>query len=478
MAKSQAMKCALAVLGVLLVAAGCGDNSPAVTPDAAPTDLLGKLRALPGVTAEVRPTDKAGYTYYVLHFTQPVDHDATGGPTFQQEVSLLHRDEAAPMIVQTSGYWDYYLDSPVELTNLLAANQISIEHRYFAESRPVPTDWSKLTIAQMAADEHAIIAALHTIYSGKFLTTGGSKGGMTAVYHRRFYPDDVAGTVPYVAPLSFGAPDLRYAGFLDTLGTTGCRQQVRDVATEMLANRRAALLARAQDQAATDGRAYTRIAIGPAVESAIVSLEWTFWQYYGANVCGQVPATTATDDTMWSFLDNISPVSDNADDSVAQFDAYYYQAYVQLGYPDGGAAYLDSYLMYSDADYDGALPTAIPAYDGGTAMHDIDTWVQNEGDRLLFIYGEWDPWSGGEFELGQAADSLRLVQAHGTHGSRISRLADADRLAVYAKLEAWTGVPPIPPAQPRSRPELGVERHEPRVPPAIVRALRARGRRG
>jgi hypothetical protein len=50
------------------------------------------------------------------------------------------------------GYSDYYRDSPVQLTRLLSANQISIEHRFFAESRPNPVDWSKLTIQQMAAD--------------------------------------------------------------------------------------------------------------------------------------------------------------------------------------------------------------------------------------------------------------------------------------------------------------------------------------
>lgn len=477
MAKCRVMKRALIAAAALvpwLVGLGaCGDDATMAAPDAGPTDLLGKLNALPGVTAVVRPTDAAGYTYYVLHFTQPVDHDAPAGPTFQQEVSLLHKDEAAPMIVQTSGYWDYYLDSPVEVTNLLAGNQISIEHRFFAESRPSPADWSKLTIEQMAADEHAIITALKTIYGGAFITTGASKGGMTAVYHRRFYPDDVAGTVPYVAPLSFGAPDLRYASFLDTLGPAACRQAVRDVAKEMLSNRRAALLSRAQDQAATNSLVYSRIAIGPAVESSIVSLEWTFWQYYGANVCPQVPAVTANDQVMWSFLDSISPVSDNADDSVAQFDAYYYQAYSQLGYPDGGAAYLDPYLMYTDADYAMSLPTEMPTYDGGTAMHDIDTWVQQEGSRLLFIYGEWDPWTGGEFALGTASDSLRLVQSHGTHGSRISRLADPDRLAAYAKLEAWTGVTPVAPTANLTR----SEHRDPRVPPAIVRALRARAAR-
>ncbi len=458
------------VFVALAVLACCGDGSP--SPDAGPSDLLGKLRALPGVTADRAVTERSGYSYYVLHFTQPVDHDVPDGATFQQEVSLLHRDEAAPMIVQTSGYWDYYLDSPVELAGLLAGNQISIEHRFFAGSRPQPADWSKLTIAQMAADQHAIIRALRTIYPGKFITTGGSKGGMTAVYHRRFYPDDVDGTVPYVAPLSFGAPDLRYTAFVDTVGPPACRQAVRDVAKEMLANRRAVLLSRAQTEAVADSDSYTRVELGAAVESSIVSLEWAFWQYHGVTACSQVPTVTASDDALWQFLDLISPPSDSDDAQLDAFDAYYYQAYAQLGYPDSGAAYLDPYLMYTDADYLRALPTPEPpTYDAGAAMHDIDDWVQREGDRLLFVYGEWDPWTGGTFELGGAADSLRLIQAQGTHGSRLTRLADADRDAAFAKLAAWTGVTPSVPMPPSAR-GAPAERLEPRVPPVIFRAMR------
>jgi hypothetical protein len=464
----------LALLAAVVAFAACGDNlHPA--PDAPSAHgLVAQLGALPGVTAVETPTQTAGFTYIVLHFTQPVDHDDPDGPTFQQEVSLLHRDTGAPMIVHTSGYWDYYRDSPVELTRLLLANQISIEHRFFAGSRPNPADWSKLTIRQMAADEHAIISALHTIYGGAFVTTGGSKGGMTAIYHRRFYPDDVAGTVPYVAPISFGAPDLRYTAFLDTVGPPACRQAVRDVAKEMLQNRRAAIEARAQAQAdsTTEPHSYTRILLRPAVESSIVSLEWSFWQYYGVNFCPSVPLTTDTDDNLWNFLDQISPVTDNDDVQVAEFDAYYYQAYFQLGFPDSATPYLTPYLMFGDADYASSLPTAVPTYDAGVAMHDIDDWVQQQGNRLLFIYGEWDPWSGGKFELGQATDSLRLVQASGTHGSRITRLSDVDRDSAFAKLTAWTGVAPTPPPAMN----LGLEHEpreprEPRIPPAIVRAL-------
>jgi hypothetical protein len=456
------------VAAVFLVA--CGDDIKPDTPEPQPEDFVEMLQALPGVhDASQQPTQNANFTYYVVHFEQPVDHEDPNSPTFLQEVSLLHRDLDAPMVVWTSGYWDYYLDRDTELTQLLLGNQISIEHRFFAGSRPENPDWSKLTIAQMAADEHAIISAFRRMYPGAFLTSGGSKGGMTAVYHRRFYPEDVEGTVPYVAPISFGAPDPRYEPFLDTLGPQSCRQAVRDLAIEMLANRRTTLIQRTNNQAVAQNLLYTRIPVGPAVESAIVSLEWSFWQYYGVNYCPMVPATTATDDQMFKFLDDVSPPSDNSDDRIGAFDAYYYQAYYQLGYPDGGAAYLDSYLMYMDSDYNGALPTALPAYDGGAAMNDIDQFVREDGDRLLFVYGEWDPWTGGEFELGNATDSLRLVQPQGTHGSRISRLSDADRDAAFAKLEAWTGVTPIIAARVAAR-----EVEAPRVPPALRLALRSR----
>jgi hypothetical protein len=443
----------------------CGDGE---TPSE-PGDIEGKLAELEGVTVTPASTDREGYKFFVLQFEQPVDHADPGGAKFQQRVSLMHKDETSPMVVLTSGYWDYYTDNLFELTNLIGANQISVEHRYFGESRPEPADWSKLTIEQMANDQHRIIEALRTIYPGAFVTTGGSKGGMTAIYHRRFFPDDVDATVPYVAPISFGAPDLRYVPFLDTLGPPACRQALRDFAVELLQNRRAMVTTRAQEQAARNMYTYERVPLGPAVEGSIASVEWAFWQYAGVQFCPDVPATTASDDEAWDFLDAVSPVSDNADHRIEQFDAYYYQAYAQLGFPDGGAAYLDPYLMYTDADYLDALPTAQPAYDDGAAMRDIDAFVKERGNRLLFVYGEWDPWTGGPFELGNATDSLKLVQPQGSHSARLARLAPADRDAAFAKIEAWTGVRP---SLPQQAVYIAPPR-EPRVPPVMLRALRA-----
>jgi hypothetical protein len=461
------------VLGGLIVAAaiagyGCGgDPEPqGLSPD----QLLEQLRALPGVTADMAPTEQANYQYYVLHFTQPIDHNDPSQGTFQQEVSLLHRSDAAPvpMIVQTSGYFDYNLDRPVELTALLGANQVSIEHRYFGQSRPVPTDWAKLTIAQMAADEHAIITALRGIYHGAFVTTGGSKGGMTAVYHRRFYPDDVEGTVAYVAPLTFGTDDTRYRDFIETLGPASCRQAVRDVAVEMLAHRRDAMLARAQMQ---PSHTYTRVELGPALEAAMVSLEWSFWQYAGVDACGSVPLVTASDDELFAFLDEVSPVSDCDDRELARFESYIYQSYAELGFPDGGTDYLNSYKQYSEEDYDGELPTKEPMLNQD-AMRDIDDYVEHHGEHLLFIYGEWDPWTAGKFPLGDAVDSEVLIQPQGTHSARITKLEDSDRDLAFTMLKAWTGVSPVMPLvrRPGSEAAGGRESDEMlrRMPPLLV----------
>jgi hypothetical protein len=276
-----------------------------------------------------------------------------------------------------------------------------------------------------------------------------------------------------VAPISFGAPDARYTPFLDTIGPPACRQAIRDLATEMLRDRRAAFEAKAMAQAqdASDPHSYTRIPLGPAVEGSILSLEWAFWQYLGAGFCASLPAVDDSDDELWDFLEDTSPVSDNDDEQIGFFDAYYYQAYSQLGYPDSATPYLDAFTMYTDADYAGALPTAEPPYDGGVAMRDIDDWVKTQGNRLLFIYGQWDPWTAGKFDLGQATDSLVLVKPSGAHNSSISRLATADRDAAFAKLAAWTGVTPQVLTGATAR---EIEPRLPRVPPAIVRALSSR----
>jgi hypothetical protein len=453
---------------VLLVAAlgGCGgdgdgggDDGGDDVPDG---DLAEVLAAIPGMSVTEEEVDPP-YRFFRLVYQQPVDHDDPDGPTFGQRMTLVHRDAEAPMVLHTGGYHLYEDPFLSELAVVLDGNQVHVEQRFFGPSRPDPADWSKLTIEQAAADHHRIVQALAPLYPGAWLSTGASKGGMTSIFHRRFYPDDVDATVPYVAPISFGAPDDRYEPFLAAVGDESCHTAVEDYQREMLA-RREVMQGRLEAWAAEREYTYERLGgIANAFEDSVVEFEWGYWQYLGDEWCQYLPAADAPDDDLWSFHADYAGALDYLDDeAIADYEPYYYQSETQLGYPSSPTAHIDDLLVTQDEPRD-YLPADAPIEFDPASMEDIASWVASDAERMLFIYGEWDPWTGGAFDLGDAADSFEYVMPRGTHGSRILTLDEPDRAAAFAALERWTGVTPVVPEQGRRRRGLPPE-PAPRAP--------------
>jgi hypothetical protein len=423
----------------------CPDAAPG--PDAAPpTDLRDRLAALPGVTVTEPGSSTPGVRLFALALTQPVDHAAPGGASFQQHLTLRHRSGDAPLVLVTEGYYDAWGETPAELTVLLEANQLVVEHRFFGASVPDPMAWEHLTIAQAAADHHRVVEALRPLYPAAWISTGYSKGGMTAVFQRRFYPDDVEGTVAYVAPISYGVPDPRYLDFLATVDPSGCRDAVRSVQVEVL-TRRSAMLARAQAEALSWGLSLQRIGgVDHALEAILLDLPFAFWQYAGVAACPGVPLATSPDDLLWSFVSDHLPLDWAADDSVDTFAPYYYQAHAELGYPAVATEHLGGLLLTDATSLEaGPLPPGTaPAFDA-SAMPDVADWVATQATRLMFVYGENDPWTAGAFVLGEAQDAYLFVAPQGTHAADLSAVPAGDRGLAYAALASWTGVPLPPP---------------------------------
>jgi hypothetical protein len=424
---------------VLLATTACGADDDTGDEGAPAGDLLEALQAIPGMMAVEEPVDSDLHRFFRLEYEQPVDHGDPDGPRFVQRMTLLHIDRNAPLVLHTTGY--HLIEQPfrAEVTELLDSNQLHVEQRFFAPSRPDPADWSKLRIAQAAADHHRITLAISPLYPGAWLSTGASKGGMTSIYHRRFYPDDVDGTVAYVAPLSFGAPDDRYAPFFDSGGDAGCQGALEDMQRELL-ERRGAMLERMSLFAETGGHSFERAGgQGAAFEDSVLELSWGFWQYYGVEVCELLPDTSAVDDELWEMHVALGALDYYSDADIEAFLPYYYQTEVELGYPGLVDDHLAELLETQELERD-YLPAGVTVtYDPG-AMEDIDSWVQSEGERLLFIYGEHDPWTGGAFELGGAEDSYRLTAPGRNHGAGIRDLVAADQEIALGALERWTGV--------------------------------------
>ena len=447
----------------LLFAVGCGGDDD---DGEVPADILDFLESVPGMTVREEPLDGGSdYRFFRLEYEQPADHDAPDGVTFRQRMTLLHADADAPLVLHTSGYYAYDEPFLAELTYLVGGNQLHVEQRFFEPSRPEPADWSLLTIAQAAADHHRISEAMAPYYVGPWLATGASKGGMTSVYHRRFYPEDVTATVAYVAPISHGAPDDSYQPFFDQVGSEECRAALADYQREML-SRREAMVDRMAAFGADNGITFERLAgVEGALEDSVIEFPWGFWQYADQANCADVPPTSATDDQLFAFHAELGDLAFYGDQEIEEYVPYFYQSETELGYPSLPTANIDDLLETQDLERD-YLPAGVTAsYDPG-AMDDIDAWVQSEGDRLLFVYGESDPWTAGAFDLGDATDSFLYVAPGLNHSASIADLTADDQAGALDALERWTGVAPADPSRraaaarlpPEPRPRLRLHR--------------------
>lgn len=412
--------------------------TPATRVTAVGPDIFDRIRDVPGVVSVVEESSNIpGTRFFQIEFEQPVDHAIPAGPKFRQRVTILHRDVTAPTVLEINGYYVIPSSVQYELTALLQANQIHVEHRYFVPSRPEPVEWRLLNIAQSAADHHAIVAAFRPIYSGKWVSSGASKGGMASVYHRFFYPGDVDATVPYVAPSSHGTQDPRYVAFVAGLGSTNCRNRL--VKFQRRALKKRAKLVRFMGDLSFDILGKDR-----AIEFAILEMPFIFWQYNNAELCNEIPGANASARQIYNFLDRVVFVNSYSDDALTYFEAYFYQSATELGGPAVGEAGLEDLLRYPGQDGPEILPPlGVEKPFDPTVMPMIERFVLEEAERVLFIYGENDPWSTNAFAVGADNDSYRLFVTgrDGNHNSEIEDLSDADRSFALGKLGEWLNVP-------------------------------------
>lgn len=452
----------LACLLLLGTLAAC-DDEPLPPAD----DIVERLRRIEGLTVTERPLAEvpAGYRFFVLEYEQPADHQHPEGPRFRQRMTLLHTSDSAPMVLHTGGYYVSLRPARSEPARLLEANQLSVEHRFFLPSRPEPANWEHLTIRQSAEDFHRIVTAFKPLYPGRWVSTGGSKGGMTMVFFRRFFPSDVDATVAYVAPLS-ERDDARYLPFQETVGDAACRERLMAFQRAIL-ERREEVLARLDALAAREGYTFEHLGRDMALEHAAIEAYFAFWQYGNPATCeARIPPPTAPAEQLLAALHDVVDMGMFSDSGLAAYGPYYHQAATQLGYPRPFEAPLAGLLRYPGTDIaETYVPRVAPFTWDAEAMPDIANWVAREGERLLFIYGEFDPWTAGAYELGDARDSYRFTVPGGNHGARIEQLPEPARSQAIQLLRGWAQRLSLPVRPLVLRPELPEEEFGPHLPP-------------
>jgi hypothetical protein len=376
---------------------------------------------------------------YLVRITQPVDHKRPEAGTFTQRVVVCHVGLDRPTIVVTEGYGGNYALSPRyqdELSRLLEANVIVAEHRYFLESTPEPLNWDYLTAENSAFDLHHIVTTFQTLYAGQWVSTGISKGGQTSMIYRAFFPDDVNFSVPYVAPLCRGVEDGRHEGFLRKVGTKAERRKIEDFQLEIL--KRKATLIPKLETFCREKQLTFRIPIAEVLDYCVLEYSFAFWQW-GTPVSA-IPSLESEDELLFKHLIDISGPDYFAENQPN--GSFFVQAARELGYYGYDVRPFRKYLTIKSAQGYLAklmLPSSTGTIDFKPALYEkIYHFLRDEDPRMIYIYGESDPWSAAHVPIfKKKQNSHYFFQPRGNHRTRISNMPEKMKEQIVKQMDEW-----------------------------------------
>lgn len=409
-----------------------------VSANASNKELYQKLCTLKGViTVDSLPSDYSSEKY-VVTIRQPLDHKHPEKGSFTQRVVISHEGFDRPTVLVTEGYGGDYALNPRyrdELAGLFQTNTVFVEHRYFSGSVPDTVDWQYLTAQNSASDLHLITTLFKQIYPQKWISTGISKGGQTALIYRAFFPNDVDITVPYVAPVSRSAEDGRHEPFLNKVGDKKTRQAILSFQREVL-KRRGEIIP-LLEKFCMEKQLSFRISMNEVLDYCVLEYSFAFWQW--GTPASHIPANSATTEVLFKHLTEISGPDYFATGQPTQ--AFFIQAARELGYYGYDIEpFKDLLFIRTAKDYLQRimLPEGITIQFQPELYKKLTNFIETSDPRLIFVYGEYDPWTSvGITKLDGKKNMFVAIQPKGSHRARINTLPDSLRDKVIKTINLW-----------------------------------------
>lgn len=409
-----------------------------VSANASNKELYQKLCTLKGViTVDSLPSDYSSEKY-VVTIRQPLDHKHPEKGSFTQRVVISHEGFDRPTVLVTEGYGGDYALNPRyrdELAGLFQTNTVFVEHRYFSGSVPDTVDWQYLTAQNSASDLHLITTLFKQIYPQKWISTGISKGGQTALIYRAFFPNDVDITVPYVAPVSRSAEDGRHEPFLNVVGDKKTRQAILSFQREVL-KRRGEIIP-LLEKFCMEKQLSFRISMNEVLDYCVLEYSFAFWQW--GTPASHIPANSATTEVLFKHLTEISGPDYFATGQPTQ--AFFIQAARELGYYGYDIEpFKDLLFIRTAKDYLQRimLPEGITIQFQPELYKKLTNFIETSDPRLIFVYGEYDPWTSvGITKLDGKKNMFVAIQPKGSHRARINTLPDSLRDKVIQTIKLW-----------------------------------------
>ena len=423
--------------------------------------VVAALKTLENVE-DLKPFENVnlGQAYY-FNYKQLVDHNDPSKGTFKQQVVLTFVGKDAPTILHTQGYaltlqpvgknhnrldsigapdllWTLSKNGANDIFDF---NSVQVEYRYHGFSLPEgeTNSFKYLSAEQQSKDLHAIVTDLKKALitgSGKWLSTGVSKNGMTTAQYA-YYDEvnnwnDIDVYVPFVAPIPPVEFDLR-------------------IGTYMLTQSSKAVLADLE-------KAYRKLVDDKAIADATIKAYIEKYQLEGEDASGincYAVATAAIGnlfavqsygdiDTWKKFIptENSTPAEYATFFMLDDNDARIYRQNnrraaaerqdpfeVQIGIDQGNLGYDYTWLLDGKLLSDAEKTSLKKQMEDSKNSKPIDLEVKllenlkTTKKHLVFVYGENDPWTGAAIPDPTNPNVKKHIVPNGTHTDNFKQYA-------------------------------------------------------
>ena len=403
-------------------------------------EVLKKIKAV----SSFEKIEKADTTrqYYLMKVTQLLDPENPAAGTFEQRVMLGHRGYDRPVVVVTEGYGgDYAFNSPrymEELTYIMDANILFVEYRYFSGSMPEPCNWEYLTVKNSMTDYHNIITSFKPYYSGKWASTGISKGGSTSIFFRAHFPEDLDVSVPYVGPLSGAVEDGRHESFLERVATKADRDAIRNFQIELF--ERKERLMPMFDEFCLKNNLVFRVPTSNIYDLLVLEYQFSMWQW--GTPTNTIPALDSDDKAIFEYF--VKMCGPDYFAAGSNIESFFVQAVKDFGYYGYNIEPFHKYV--DEEDIEGYLKRVLlpkefadVKFDDSSYRFTTDYYTEND-PKMLLIYGEVDPWtaSGITWLRDRNKQNVKVyIQPGGSHRARILNMPEDMKNEILEQLNEW-----------------------------------------
>jgi len=400
-----------------------------------PPSVKDYINSLDDVTIVLEDTLQPFQSSFLLEIKQPLDHKNLDKGFFKQRFYLNHKNINKPVVFIHAGY-SLRKNKAHELSTVLDANQIKVEYRFYGTSKPDSVLWEYLNSEQGLADHHKIVSLFKPLYHGKWIATGYSKGGASALSHYRHYTSDFDVVIPYDAPITFGKEDPRTTEFIYSVGSKEKRDSVL-LFQQTCLKRSTELLPFFKEEANVYKTDFTWISAEEAFEYAVLEYSFTYWQR--GHYTNSIPSPNAPAKELANHLLATSGAWFYTDAGINTYLPSYYQHATELGYygfPTKGLTHLLKHVKAPHNDVFSPKNVDLTFKPG--FVQDVSDWLETKGNNIIYLFGEYDPWAANYVDLSKNhTNSVRHIWDKGYHATKIKHLRAEQKADIASRLSNW-----------------------------------------